>query len=211
MSATSSFVIAIAGASGSGKSTLATALLSALNATEPAQAVALPIDAYYRDLSHKTFEERDRENFDHPDALELDLFARHLGQLKQGQPVDAPVYDFSTHTRTNNFQRIEAAPIIIVEGILALADDSPESLYDFSVFVEAPLDLCLARRIERDRVSRGRDEASVRSFWFERVLPMYLEFGEVARARAQLTVDGTAPTAEGVSAIQATLNTTQHG
>jgi uridine kinase len=203
------FVIGIAGASGSGKSTLASDLLATLNRAEPDRAVALPLDAYYRDLSHLSFEQRDRMNFDHPDALELELVGAHLKALRSGSSVEVPVYDFSTHTRTTEFQSLPAADVVIVEGILALADPVLAALYDLTVFVDAPLDLCLARRIVRDQQERGRDEDSVKTFWFERVLPMFEAFVMPAKSLADVTVDGTAAASEGVGLILGQLNATR--
>lgn len=200
MAAMKPYTIAIVGASGSGKSTLAHALLEAL-ADTGLSAVALPLDAYYRDLSHLSFAERDRENFDHPAALELELVREHLGQLRNGVAIEAPVYDFSTHTRTSATQPIPLADVVIVEGILALAEPALADFYDLTVFVEAPLDLCLQRRIERDGRERGRSEASVRDFWFERVLPMYEAFGTPARDRADIAVDGTLDARHGVASV----------
>lgn len=195
------FVVAIAGASGSGKSSVASALLAALNTRKPRSAVTLPLDAYYRDLSHMTFAERDQQNFDHPDALELELVAAHLRALRAGSAIEAPVYDFSTHTRTPETVRVPAAEIVIVEGILGLTDPALVALYDLSIFVETPLETCLSRRLERDQRERGRDETSVRTFWFERVLPMFEAFVVPAASRADVKIDGTNALTESVEQL----------
>lgn len=200
------YTIAIAGASGSGKSTVATTLIDRLNALRAGSAIALPLDAYYRDLSHLSFQQRDQENFDHPDALELELVAYHLSQLRSGIPVDVPIYDFKRHTRTDTTLPVPVSDVVVVEGILVLADTELARLYDLTVFVDAPLDICLQRRIDRDLLYRGRDEASVRRFWSERVLPMYQQFGVPAREQADIRIDGTAPVELSVAALMRTLD-----
>lgn len=205
------FIVGIAGASGSGKSSLASELLAALNRRDPRSAVVLPLDAYYRDLGHMTFRERDQQNFDHPDALELELVGAHLQALRAGSPVRAPVYDFPTHTRTPHTQLVPVAEIVIVEGILGLTDPALVSLYDLSIFVEAPIEACLSRRLERDQRERGRSEESVRRFWVERVLPMFEEFVAPARSRADLTVDGTGALSESVDQVLQHLEATREG
>ena len=154
-----STVIAFVGASGSGKTRLVEALTMADGSRCPA---VMRVDDYYRDLSHLDFASRETINFDHPDAIEFNRLAADLGQLKSGVSVHAPVYDFTQHTRSNVTQIIESAELVILEGVLAMAEVATRALIDRLVFVDTPLDTCLSRRITRDAHERGRTEASVR-------------------------------------------------
>ena len=179
-------LIGIAGCSGSGKTTLARELAQQLEAT------LFPLDFYYRDLSQFPLDSRHKQNFDHPDSLESELFIEHLRTLKQGQAINRPVYDFRTHSRVaGSFDHMQPARFIIVEGIMALHWPELCKLYDFSVYVEAPHDLCLTRRIFRDMRERGRTEDSVREQYEAAVRPMADLYVVPSRERATLTVSGT--------------------
>ena len=203
------FVLGIAGASGSGKSTLAEALLlRCKQAPEFPSAALIPVDAYYRDLAHLTFAERDLINFDHPDAIEFTLMHEHLDQLRRGHPIDLPNYDFSRHTRVEGGERIDPPELLIVEGLLLAANEQLCNELDFLIFVETPLPLCLERRIARDAKVRGRSPDSVKEFWIQRVLPMYEQFGRSAQQRANLTLSGEASIAQMVESVVATLTAT---
>jgi uridine kinase len=179
-------LIGIAGCSGSGKTTLARELASQLNAT------LFPLDLYYRDLSQFPLDQRDKRNFDHPDSLESELFIEHIRQLAAGETIQRPVYDFSTHSRvTGVFQPVEPARYVIVEGILALHYAELNPLYDFSVYVDAPNDVCLTRRIHRDMRERGRTEQSVREQFEATARPMAALYVVPSQTRATVTVSGT--------------------
>ena len=179
------FVFGICGGSGAGKSTLTRRLLERLGDTE---ASVLAFDAYYRDLSHLPFAERRARNFDHPDSLDSDLFLQHLDALKQGIDVDVPVYDFSTHTMTGGFERVEAAPLLLVEGILLLASEEVASRLDYSIFLDVPKDVRLQRRIHRDMTERGRPEDHVRRQFEATVAPMHDAYVQPNRHRAHRIV-----------------------
>ena len=179
-------VIGIAGCSGSGKTTLARELASEVNAT------LLTLDLYYRDLSHLAPAERAVQNFDHPDSLEADLLTEHVRTLAEGIPVNAPEYDFATHTRLPGAGHIvEPSGILIVEGILALHYPELRELFDLSLYVNAPHEVCLRRRIHRDMRERGRTEASVREQFWATAHPMSEQFVLPSAAHANLTVEGT--------------------
>ena len=179
-------IIGIAGCSGSGKTTLARELAAELDAT------LLTLDLYYRDLAHLPPEERARQNFDHPDSLEATLLCEHVRQLAEGRPVTAPVYDFATHTRVPGAaEPIEPRPVLLVEGILALHYDELYNLYNLSVYVHAPHEVCLLRRIHRDVRERGRTEASVREQFLATAQPMAERYVLPSAPRATLTVEGT--------------------
>ncbi len=179
-------VLGIAGPSGSGKTTLARELVAPLGAT------LLPLDVYYRDLSHLPASDRASVNFDHPDSLEMPLLIEHLNHLVAGIPINRPIYDFTTHTRIRGqTSRVEPAPVLLVEGILALHDPALRALFDQSVFVHAPHSVCLLRRIHRDVRERGRTETSVREQFEHTTRPMADQFVLPSAAHASLIVDGT--------------------
>jgi uridine kinase len=179
-------MIGIAGCSGSGKTTLARELANQLNAT------LFPLDLYYRDLSQFPLDQRDKRNFDHPDSLESELFIEHIRSLAAGRTIQRPVYDFSTHSRVAGaFEPVAPSGFVIVEGILALHYPDLHPLYDFSVYVDAPNEVCLNRRIYRDMRERGRTEQSVRDQFEAAVRPMAELYVLPSQARATITVSGT--------------------
>ena len=180
-------VIAIAGGSGSGKSTLATALLEAMGNDSVA---LLPIDAYYQDLSHLAPEEREAVNFDHPDALDLDLFATHIDALRSGRAVECPTYDFTTHCRRPETVSIAPREIILLEGILVACRADLRALIDRLIFVATDVALRRDRRVHRDQHERGRDLASIERFW-ARAEDTFTKWGALAENSADLVVDGS--------------------
>ena len=180
------YVIAIAGGSGSGKSTLADALVSEIGSPF---ATVLTVDAYYRDLAHLSLTERERTNFDHPDALDLALFEQHVLALKRGQTIQQPCYDFETHCRRAQTVEIIARKWIVVEGILVTATASLRGLYDQVVYVEADRTVRWQRRLQRDQRDRGRDEASIARFW-ARAEETFTTQGALASEYADLIISG---------------------
>ena len=178
-------VLGIAGCSGSGKTTLAAELATQLEAT------LFPLDLYYRDLSQFPLDSRHKRNFDHPDSLESELIVEHVRSLAEGRPIQRPVYDFKTHSRVlGAFETITPSRVVIVEGILALHYPELVPLYGFSIYVNAPHDVCLARRIHRDMRDRGRTEQSVRDQFHATAKPMADLYVIPSAARATLTVSG---------------------
>ena len=180
-------VIAIAGGSGSGKSTLAAALLESMGVNSVA---LLPIDAYYHDLSHLTPEDREAVNFDHPDALDLDLFAAHIKALRSGRSVECPTYDFTTHCRRSETVSIAPRETILLEGILVACRSDLRALIDRLIFVATDVALRRDRRVHRDQHERGRDLASIERFW-ARAEATFTEWGALAEDAADLVVDGS--------------------
>ena len=180
-------VIAIAGGSGSGKSTLAAALLEVLGNDRVA---LLPVDAYYHDLSHLAPKAREAVNFDHPDALDLDLFAAHIDALRSGRAVDCPTYDFTTHCRRSETVNIASKETILLEGILVACRSDLRALIDRLIFVATDVALRRDRRVHRDQQERGRDLASIERFW-ARAEGTFIEWGALAEDAADLVVDGS--------------------
>ena len=178
-------VVGIAGCSGSGKTSLARELATQLEAT------LFPLDLYYRDLSQFPLDARHKQNFDHPDSLESELFIEHIRGLAEGRVIQRPVYDFSRHTRVAGaFEEVGPAPYVVVEGILALHYEELWPLYDFSIYVDAPNEICLNRRIYRDMRERGRTEESVRAQFEATARPMAEMYVLPSQARATMTVSG---------------------
>jgi uridine kinase len=178
-------VLGIAGGSGSGKSTIAKAILEAL---PEGRGVLLQQDHYYRSQSHLPEAERAAVNYDHPDALELDLLTNHLDALRTGQRIVRPTYDFTIHDRLKEGVRIDPAPVIVVEGILVLADDRLRSRFEVKLFVDTDPDIRLMRRIRRDLEHRGRTFAQVRKQYYESVRPMHLAFVEPSKRFADIII-----------------------
>ena len=174
------------GGSGAGKTTLAWGLEDRLGA----DVSVLWFDEYYHDLVHLTPDERALVNYDHPDSLDVDLLVSHLDGLLAGRPAEVPVYDFTTHTRTGTTRRVDPRPVIVVDGILVLAFPVIRERLDVSVFVEAPAEVRLARRLDRDVRERGRTPESVRTQFAATVAPMHDAFVSPCRDLADLTLDG---------------------
>lgn len=178
-------VIGIAGASASGKTLVAKRIYEELG---QAQIVVIPEDSYYHDLADLAVEERAKVNFDHPNAFDHALCAKHVDMLRGGKSVDLPIYDYETHTRSEKTRRVEPTKIIIIEGILLFTNEELMSRMDIKLFVDTPLDVCLTRRIERDIVERGRTLESVISQYLKTVRPMYLKFIQPSKRNADLVI-----------------------
>jgi uridine kinase len=178
-------VVAIAGGSGSGKTTVANTILREVGADRIAY---LPHDAYYRDLSSLPLVQRVAVNFDHPNSLESELMMQHIRQLKNWEPVEMPVYDFTRHTRTEQTIRIEPHRVIVVEGILIFAEHELRQLFDVKIFVDTDSDIRFIRRLQRDLSERGRTTETVISQYLNTVRPMHLEFVESSKRYADVII-----------------------
>jgi uridine kinase len=182
-------IIAIAGASASGKSLIAKTIFEELcRDLGTNQIGVINEDAYYRDQSHLTMEDRVKTNYDHPKALDHQLLAAHLTQLKQGEAVNIPCYSYTEHTRTSETLTMQPKKVIIVEGILLLTDPNLRELMDASVFMDTPLDICFLRRLTRDVAERGRTMESVISQYKRTVRPMFLQFIDPSKQYADIIV-----------------------
>jgi uridine kinase len=186
---TTTTTIAIAGASGAGKSLLARQLFRRISQTRSAQEVAIiHEDNYYFARSELSFEERSQINYDHPEALEHQLLASQLQQLKRGKSIEVPQYNYALHTRMAETTPLQPARILIVEGILILHDPALREHFDLKIFVDVPLDVCLIRRLRRDMLERGRSLDSILEQYETTVRPMYHQFIEPTKRHADIII-----------------------
>jgi uridine kinase len=178
-------IVGIAGGTGSGKTTVVKKLMEALDKND---VTVLPQDAYYRDNSHLSLEERQKINFDHPDSLEFSLLADHVEELCKGNSVEMPQYSYITCLRSKETVHIEPARVIIIEGILILSDRRLRDLMDIKAFVDADPDDRLVRVIERDIAERGRDISHVIERYYKTVKPSHLQFIEPTKRYADIII-----------------------
>ena len=178
--------IGIAGGTGSGKTTLARHLKEAFGA----DACLIAHDSYYLDQSEKTYEERCKQNYDHPNAFETDLLCRHLDMLAEGKAIDVPIYDYTVHNRSKETERIAPARVILLEGILILSDERIRKRLDLKIFVDTDADERILRRIRRDTEERARSLSSVIDQYLTTVKPMHEAFVEPNKKHADIIVPG---------------------
>jgi uridine kinase len=178
-------VIGIAGGSGSGKTTVAQTILQRVG---PDRISFLQHDAYYKDLNGLPPTQRIEVNFDHPNSLETELLTNHILKLKEGHPVEVPIYDFSNHSRTNRTYTVQPRGVILVEGILIFTEASLRDLFDVKLFVDTDSDLRFIRRLERDISERGRTLEMVIKQYLSTVRPMHLEFVEPSKRYADVII-----------------------
>jgi len=181
----SSFVIGVAGGSGSGKTTVVRRIVDSLG---PEQVTLLQHDRYYRDRNDLRLEERAALNYDHPNSLETDLLVRHVQELKRGNPVQVPAYDFTRHARLTETETFQPRRALIVEGILVFTDAALRDLMDIKVFVDTDSDTRFIRRLQRDVAERGRTMESVIDQYQGTVKPMHLEFVEPSKRYADVII-----------------------
>ena len=196
-------IIAITGASGSGKTHFADALRRHLQDQFSYLSVGLVAeDSYYHRLDHLPLAQREQVNYDHPNALEHDLLLHHLQELKAGRRIEVPTYDYTVHTRVPQSQLLEPVQLLILEGILLLSHTGLRQHFDLSLYVETPLKVCLARRMQRDVEERERSRESVTAQFEETVRPMFHQFIEPTKAHAHLTISGEQESSAAVTRVQ---------
>jgi uridine kinase len=179
-------VIGIAGGTGSGKTTVARAIYDRVGKD---RIDWISHDSYYRDFDGYTPEGRHHINFDHPDSLETELLVRHLDVLAKGSSIEVPVYDFKTHSRkSDETQHVSPKRVLIVEGILILAEPELRKRIDIKLFVDTPADIRFVRRLMRDTKTRGRTLESVVEQYVTTVRPMHEEFVEPSKRHADLII-----------------------
>ena len=178
-------IIGIAGGTGSGKSTFTNRLRDRFGDN----ITVIYHDNYYKRHDDIPFEERKKLNYDHPDALETDLLIEHIKRLRNGESIECPVYDYTVHNRSDKTVRIDPRKIILIEGILLLADPRLRSLLDIKIYVEADADERILRRILRDVKERGRDIDNIVEQYLTTVKPMHYLYVEPTRATADIVIN----------------------
>ena len=195
---TPKLTIGVGGGTGSGKTTLSLKLAEFLG---PERVLILSQDHYYRDAGHLPLEQRARQNFDRPEAVDFELLVRHLKQLQAGLEVARPRYDFSRHVRLEGSEPALPLPVILVEGTLVFAAEELASCFDLKLFVDADPDIRFIRRLKRDLRERGRSVESIVQQYLQTVRPMHLRFVEPARAHADLVISGVDGIEQQVAAV----------
>ena len=179
------YIIGIAGGTGSGKSTFTNRLKKELGDS----ITVIYHDNYYKCQDDKTFAERTKVNYDHPDSLETDLLVEHIKELKAGNSIECPVYDFSQHNRSDKTMVIKPSKIIMIEGILVLQDKRLRNLMDIKIYVEADADERILRRALRDTKERGRDLEGIIDQYLTTVKPMHYRYVDPTRALADIVIN----------------------
>jgi len=182
----SNIIIGVSGPSGSGKSLFSKSISCNFDLNN--EVVIISEDGYYKNRPDLTFEERSLQNYDHPDAFEHELLFQHLLDLKSKKSINVPQYNYVSHLRKKETTKILPCSVIILEGILLLADEKIRQITDIKIYMDSPLDICLSRRIYRDSVERGRDIESVITQYNNHVRPMYFKFVEPSRKHADIIV-----------------------
>ena len=185
MTTRAKLIVGIAGGTGSGKTTVAKNIVRTL---PQGSCVLLEHDGYYRSYGHLPPEERAKVNFDHPDSLETDLLMAHILELKRGNAIEKPIYDYVTHMRSSETVHVEPVPIVVVEGILIFTHERLRELFDLKIFVDTDADLRVLRRLQRDVAERGRTVESVISQYHATVRPMHLKFVEPSKRWADIII-----------------------
>jgi len=178
-------VIRICGGTGSGKTTITERIISTLS---PESVLVLQQDHYYKDFPHLPLEQRARQNFDHPDSFDTPLLIEQVRQLRKGNAIDRPVYDFTKHQRAPHTVRINPYPAMILEGILIFENKALCELMDIKIFVDTDADLRFIRRLGRDIRERGRTVESVVEQYLATVRPMHMEFIEPSKRYADVII-----------------------
>ncbi|MEJ5257336.1 MAG: uridine kinase [Fervidobacterium sp.] len=179
------YIILVGGGTGSGKTTVAKRIMESIGSDK---CVMLPMDNYYKDMSHLPLEERKKYNYDHPDMIEHTLIVKHVKELLTGKSVDLPDYDFAQYTRTENSIKIDPKPILLIEGIFALYYDELRALADLKIYVDTEGDERFIRRLQRDIFERGRTIESVINQYLNTVKPMHDAYVEPTKKHADIII-----------------------
>lgn len=191
-------IVGIAGGTGSGKTTVVKKVMERLPNEE---VILIPQDAYYKDNGHIPLEERQKINFDHPESLEFSLLIDHLEKLKRGQSIEMPIYSYLTCLRAKETITVHPARVVLVEGILILADGGLRDMLDIKVFVDADADDRLGRVIKRDIVERGRSVLMVLERYRDTVKPSHLQFIEPSKRYADIIIPGGGENQVGIEVL----------
>ena len=196
-------IIGIAGGTGSGKTTVVHQIMNELPKTEVG---VLSQDSYYKENNLLSFEERALVNFDHPRAIDFDLLVQHLKDLKEGKTIEQPVYSFVTHNRTDDSIITHPRKVMIVEGILILANPELRDMFDVKIFVHADSDERLIRRLKRDIAERGRDMEEVLNRYQTTLKPMHQQFIEPTKAYADIIIPNDKYNTVAIDVVRAVIN-----
>lgn len=199
----SSILIGIAGGTGSGKTSIANYLLKKFGSE---QLIVIEQDSYYKNNSALSIDERNQQNFDHPDAIDIELFNKQLVSLLGGKSVEIPIYDFSIHNRRNQRQFVKPCKVIVIEGILTLYFQSLRKLMNIKVFVDTPDNIRFKRRLSRDVKERGRTIKSVTNQYEKTVKPMYDQFVKPSRDLADIIITDGVQNKEAIDALMSNIN-----
>jgi uridine kinase len=191
-------IVGIAGGTGSGKTTVVKKVKERLPNEE---VIVIPQDAYYKDNGQISLEERQKINFDHPDSLEFSLLIEHLGKLREGQSIEMPIYSYLTCLRSKETITVKPARVVLVEGILILADSGLRDMFDIKVFVDADADDRLGRVIQRDIIERGRSLLVVLERYHDTVKPSHLQFIEPSKRYADIIIPGGGENQVGIEVL----------
>ena len=196
-------IIGIAGGTGSGKTTVVHQIMNELPQTEVG---IISQDSYYKENKGLSFEERALINFDHPRAIDFDLLVSHLKDLKEGKTIEQPVYSFVTHNRTDDTVITHQRKVMIVEGILILANPELREMFDVKIFVHADSDERLIRRLKRDIAERGRDMEEVLNRYQNTLKPMHQQFIEPTKAFADIIIPNDKYNTVAIDVVRAVIN-----
>ena len=196
-------IIGIAGGTGSGKTTVVHQIMNELSETEVG---IISQDSYYKENIGMSYEERSNINFDHPRAIDFELLVNHLNDLKAGKTIDQPVYSFVTHNRTDDSISTHPRKVMIVEGILILANPELRDLFDIKIFVHADSDERLIRRLKRDIAERGRDMEEVLNRYQTTLKPMHQQFIEPTKAFADIIIPNDKYNTVAIDVVRAVIN-----
>ncbi|MCE2611662.1 uridine kinase [Flavobacteriaceae bacterium D16] len=196
-------IIGIAGGTGCGKTTVVNQLIEELTLDHVG---VITQDSYYNDLSHLTYEERVQVNFDHPKAIDFDLLGEHLLQLKQGLPIEQPVYSFADHNRTRETLVTAPRKVMIVEGILIMTNPLIREMFDIKIYVHADSDERLIRRLKRDINERGRDIEEVLNRYQSTLKPMHDQFIEPTKEYADIIIPNNKYNTVAIDIVRTIIN-----
>jgi len=196
-------IIGIAGGTGSGKTTVVHQIMNELSETEVG---IISQDSYYKENHNMSYEERSNINFDHPRAIDFELLVEHLQTLKEGKTINQPVYSFVTHNRTDDTISTHPRKVMIVEGILILANSELRELFDIKIFVHADSDERLIRRLKRDIAERGRDMEEVLNRYQTTLKPMHQQFIEPTKGFADIIIPNDKYNTVAIDVVRAVIN-----
>ena len=196
-------IIGIAGGTGCGKTTVVNTIVNEL---PEGQVVVISQDSYYKDTSHLSYDERVKINFDHPRSIDFELLANHLQELKNGNPIEQPVYSFVKHNRTGDTILTKPRKVVIVEGILILTNPEIRDLFDIKIFVHADSDERLIRRLKRDISERGRDIDEVLTRYQTTLKPMHEQFIEPMKEYADIIIPNNKYNTVAVDIVKTIIN-----